>query len=288
MKHRTRALLLGLIVAAVLTAGCVGSLPRSGSKVTISGTIIDETNSLPFIDLYLDDTGKRVSLSGGQAAFSFTVPAGSYELWAWKTGTGAVAPIQVQAHKDTVVDLEISPENLTEFDLFYTHHAPGTAEFYLSKLGEEFTALYGPSLNNLREELTPEELTKSWRVVPNKPVIGGESFLKIQFHSDRPDLYVPVFFLEQPVIASPQNGAAVSSPFTITWEPVPGADNYTVTVFEYGTDFPPSERVTKAASYTLDEELSPGTYEVWVTAFKWLDGGLSAESMAQILIELES
>ena len=85
-----------------------------------------------------------------------------------------------------------------------------------------------------------------------------------------------------------QNGSCSIQPLHHYLGPVPGADNYTVTVFEYGTDFPPSERVTKAASYTLDEELSPGTYEVWVTAFKWLDGGLSAESMAQILIELES
>lgn len=296
-------MIVALVLFTSLVSGCLGGLNiPSQTLVTISGTVHDKTKSLEYIDVYLDDTAQRVGLTtGNNGVFSFEVPAGNYQLWAWKgSGVGkrngaAIARQTVDAGDDVVVEgpLRITNEDLHDIHV-RTHHSSGHTHIYITLEPTDFSVSYGPSVNVLREELDPEFMESGsgypfFKAIPEEPIIGDYSFAKLTFDSDRPDIYAPVFFMELPTIISPKDNANVSVPFTIEWNEVEGASDYAL----YATNPDDWESYSSIFAifdtrYEINQMLYSKPHEIWVQAFQ-TDAQLSliAESMSPITVSPE-
>lgn len=297
LQQRTLVLIVALVVFSLLVTGCLGDVDKPGHTiVTISGTVQDETRSLEFIDVYLDDRSQRVDLtSDHKGDFVFQVPAGDYQLWAWKGARvsdkngAATTPQKVRAKGDVATELRITETNLHDIHI-RTHHTPGHTHIYLTLEPTDFTVAYGTSTKDLREKLNPvvEESMSGpfFKVIPEEPVIGDYSFAKLTFGPDRPAIYAPIFFLELPTITAPKNNASVSAPFTITWGEVTGASDYAL----YASDPDNAEQYTSIpgisdTSYKVDEAFYATPHDIWLQAFRFdPEWNLLAESMYPVTV----
>ncbi len=296
LQQRTVVLIVALVVFSLLVTGCLGDVDKPGHTiVTISGTVRDETGSLEYIDVYLDDRSQRVDLtSDHKGDFVFQVPAGDYQLWAWKGASvgasngAAIVPQKVHAKGNMVTDLSITEANLHDIHI-RTHHSPGHTHIYITLEPTDFDVSYGTSTTHLKEELNPVEEESAfgqfYKVIPENPVFGDYSFVKLTFGPDRPDIYAPIFFMELPTITSPANNASVATSFTIAWEDVVGANSYAIYAFDPdNAEAYRSISSISETSYTINEVFYTKAHDIWVQAFKFDGWDLLAESMYPVTV----
>lgn len=288
MQQRTLVMIAAIVLLASLTTGCIGGLGNSSTTpITISGIIVDQTKTLDYIDIYLNDTFQTVHFNDkNEGTFTFEVPAGSYQLWAWKGAEGdkdgAAIAKPVYANKDMTEELEITSEDLHQLS-FYTHNS---TEQQLNLLFKDVSSVsYGASLNKLQTQHHLIETEHGYAVNVINPVVGTESFMKLEFASKRPDIYVPVFFMELPKVTAEMNETTV----TLKWHEVEKARDYKVVKFNPSLDNFGVPGAIQNTEFEIElERLLAGKNDIWVQAFKWKNGQFLAESMTSIKVFVEA
>ena len=286
-------MIVTIVLLASLTTGCIGGLGNSSTTpITISGIIVDQTKTLDYIDVYLNDTFQTVRFNDkNEGTFTFEVPAGNYQLWAWKGAEwgkdGVAIAKQVYANKDMTEELEVNTEHLHQLRI-YTHNDPDVKQINISNLDEKPSVSYGPSVDALQKQhvqtIVHNDGDESYSINLQNVVIGKHSFIKLDFAGKRQTMCVPVFFMELPEVTAEINKEKV----TLEWLKVEEATEYKVAKFNPHDDFDIPGAIQDTEFEIELERLLAGKNDIWVQAFKWKNGQFLAESMTSIKVFVEA